>query len=243
MSSSTKGHFDLSHTILCFFMPVERSMLIREILFQYCESLSSQESQHQFIEELGVPLEWLHEAMAIYYNYYGNLSKALEHFLEFANWQKAYRIFVTSVAHTLFLSANHSEVWKITTSMENHKSEFENWDLGARIYISFYLIRSSWILLRAKMMLGGRLLVEARVAYSNMAEEICDLLLSELLRHHLQHYNSFVRRSRSSSLSVKARDANMSKRNVNRVATADIKSDPMILQFTRRILSDYSINL
>lgn len=29
------------------------------------------------------------------------------------------------------------------TSMENHKSEIENWDLGAGIYISFYLIRSS----------------------------------------------------------------------------------------------------
>lgn len=27
--------------------------------------------------------------------------------------------------------------------MEDHKSEIENWDLGAGIYISFYLIRSS----------------------------------------------------------------------------------------------------
>lgn len=27
--------------------------------------------------------------------------------------------------------------------MENHKSEIENWDLGAGIYVSFYLIRSS----------------------------------------------------------------------------------------------------
>lgn len=27
--------------------------------------------------------------------------------------------------------------------MEDHKSEIENWDLGAGIYISFYLTRSS----------------------------------------------------------------------------------------------------
>ena len=27
--------------------------------------------------------------------------------------------------------------------MEDHKSEIENWDLGAGIYISFYLLRSS----------------------------------------------------------------------------------------------------
>lgn len=41
---------------------------------------------------------------AIYYNYYGDLSKALEYFLECANWQKAHTVFVTSVAHKLFLS-------------------------------------------------------------------------------------------------------------------------------------------
>lgn len=28
--------------------------------------------------------------------------------------------------------------------MEDHKSQIENWDLGAGIYISFYLIRSSF---------------------------------------------------------------------------------------------------
>lgn len=28
--------------------------------------------------------------------------------------------------------------------MEDHKSEIENWDLGAGIYISFYLLRSSF---------------------------------------------------------------------------------------------------
>lgn len=43
--------------------PYLQATLIREILFQYCESWSSQESQRQFIEDLGVPTEWLHEAM------------------------------------------------------------------------------------------------------------------------------------------------------------------------------------
>lgn len=27
--------------------------------------------------------------------------------------------------------------------MESHKSEIDNWDLGAGIYITFYLVRSS----------------------------------------------------------------------------------------------------
>ncbi|KAG5249766.1 PRECOCIOUS family protein [Salix suchowensis] len=112
-------------------------------LFQYCETWSSDESQRQFIENLDVPLSWLHEAMAVYFSYHGDLSKALEHYLECANWQKAHSIFVTSVAHKLFLSADHSEIWRLAIAMEDHKSEIENWDLGAGIYISFYLIKSS----------------------------------------------------------------------------------------------------
>lgn len=45
-----------------------------------------------------------HEMQAVYYNYQGDLSRALEHFLDCANWQKAHSIFMTSVAHILFLS-------------------------------------------------------------------------------------------------------------------------------------------
>lgn len=37
--------------------------LIREILFQYCETWSSDESQYHFIEDLGIPAEWMHEAL------------------------------------------------------------------------------------------------------------------------------------------------------------------------------------
>jgi nuclear pore complex protein Nup98-Nup96 len=40
-------------------------------------------------------------------------------------------------------AAKHSEIWRLATSMEDQKSEIENWDLGAGIYISFYLLRSS----------------------------------------------------------------------------------------------------
>ncbi|XVF24688.1 hypothetical protein REPUB_Repub13aG0148800 [Reevesia pubescens] len=185
--------------------PYLQAILIREILFQYCESWSSQESQRQFMEDLGVPLQWLHEALAVYFNYHGDLPKALEHFLECANWQKAHSIFMTSVAHALFLSANHSEVWRIATSMEDHKSEIENWDLGAGIYISFYLLRSSLHednntmgeldsldrknaacrdffgrLTESLAVWGGRLPVDARLAYSKMAEEMCNLLLSDM---------------------------------------------------------------
>ncbi|XP_024021864.1 nuclear pore complex protein NUP96 isoform X2 [Morus notabilis] len=185
--------------------PYLQANLIREILFQYCESWSSEESQRQFIENLGVPVEWLHEALAIYHIYVRNHSKALEHFLECAHWQKAHTIFITSVAHTLFLSGKHSEIWKLATSMEDHKSEIDNWDLGTGIYVSFYFLRSSLLedndtmteldfleskndacrnfisqLNESLAVWGGRLPVEARVAYSKMAEEMSSLLLSDL---------------------------------------------------------------
>ncbi|KAK7258345.1 hypothetical protein RIF29_23918 [Crotalaria pallida] len=177
--------------------------LIREILFQYCETWSSDESQYQFIEDLGIPNEWMHEALAVYYNYIGDLSKTLEHFLQCANWQKAHTIFMTSVAHSLFLQAKHTEIWRIATSMEDHKSEIENWELGAGIYISFYWMRNSLqgdanamteldslqsknaackeFVSQLNVSLAfwdSRLPVDARVVYSKMAGEICDMLLS-----------------------------------------------------------------
>lgn len=40
---------------------------------------------------------------ATYYNYNQDHSKALEQFLQCAYWQKAHSIFITSVAHRLFL--------------------------------------------------------------------------------------------------------------------------------------------
>ncbi|XP_055825546.1 nuclear pore complex protein NUP96 isoform X3 [Solanum dulcamara] len=123
--------------------PYLQAALIREILFQYCETWSSQDLQRQFIEDLGIPSAWLNEALATYFNYYFEFPKALEHFLECGKWQKAHTIFMTSVAHSLFLSEEHSEIWRLTASMEDHKSEIEDWDLGAGIYISFYLLRSS----------------------------------------------------------------------------------------------------
>ncbi|KAL8161200.1 LOW QUALITY PROTEIN: hypothetical protein V2J09_012689 [Rumex salicifolius] len=75
-------------------------------------------------------------------SYYGDLPKALEHFIECQYWQKAHSIFITSVAHSLYLSVNDAEVWRLATSMEEHKSEIDDWDLGAGIYVSFYVLRS-----------------------------------------------------------------------------------------------------
>ena len=45
--------------------------------------------------------------------------------------------------HNCCVAAEHSEIWRLATSMEDHKSEIEDWDLGAGIYISFYVLRSS----------------------------------------------------------------------------------------------------
>lgn len=187
--------------------PYMHATIIREILFQYCQDWSSQESQWKFIENLGIPSEWLHEALATYFNYYGDFAKALEHFLECGNWQKAHSIFMTSVAHSLFLSAKHSEIWRLITSMEDHKSEIEEWDLGAGMYISFFTLRTSLQENSTAMTEPGALEdkkdacsdfisrlnkslaiwsaklpivpIEARVAYSTMAEEICTLLVSD----------------------------------------------------------------
>ncbi|KAJ8755418.1 hypothetical protein K2173_019216 [Erythroxylum novogranatense] len=193
------------HMPYCDNYPHLHATLIREILFQYCETWNTDQSQRDFINELGVPSAWLHEALAIYFSYHGDFTRALEHFLGCENWQKAHSIFMISIAPVLFLSANHSEIWRLATSMEGHKSEIENWELGAAMYISFYLIRSSFLeednamselesleskespcrdflghLNESLAVLGNQLPTDARVAYSMMAEEICELLLSNI---------------------------------------------------------------
>lgn len=43
----------------------------------------------------------------------------------------------------IYCADKHTEIWRIATYMEDHKSEIENWELGAGIYISFYLMRNS----------------------------------------------------------------------------------------------------
>ncbi|KAL7099626.1 hypothetical protein ACP275_09G096500 [Erythranthe tilingii] len=183
--------------------PYLQTIAIREILFQYCEVWSTRDSQWEFIENLGIPSAWLHEALAIFFSYTRDLPKALDHFLECGNWQRAHSIFFTSVAHSLFLSAKHSEIWRLATPMENNKSEIEDWDLGAGIYISFYTLRSSLQedsntmtevetlenkndaydfigrLNKSLAIWESKLSVDARVVYSKMAEEICNLLISD----------------------------------------------------------------
>ncbi|KAJ0617490.1 hypothetical protein HanHA89_Chr02g0042461 [Helianthus annuus] len=41
------------------------------------------------------------------------------------------------------MSGKQSEILRLATSMEDHKSEIENWDLGAGIFITFYSLKSS----------------------------------------------------------------------------------------------------
>nr|XP_043637136.1 nuclear pore complex protein NUP96 [Erigeron canadensis] len=184
--------------------PYLQANVIREILFQYCETWSAQDTQRQFIVDLGIPSAWLHEALAVYHAYFGNCFKALEHYLGCAFWQKAHSTFVTSVALSLFLSGKDSEIWRLATSMEDHKSEIENWDLGAGIYLSFYLLRSAlkgeddtmtklvsledknedckkfFGCLKGSLAIwGNRLPIDARMVYANMAEEISDLLVAD----------------------------------------------------------------
>jgi hypothetical protein len=45
---------------------------------------------------------------ALYLEYYGDQQGALKNFLQCGNWKKTHTIFVTSVAHFLFLSCKFS---------------------------------------------------------------------------------------------------------------------------------------
>lgn len=59
------------------------------------------------------------QLQAVYFNYCGDLSRALEHYIACANWQKAHSLFMTSVAHSLFLSGKISYVLVNDISLHN----------------------------------------------------------------------------------------------------------------------------
>ncbi|CAA6665046.1 unnamed protein product [Spirodela intermedia] len=170
--------------------PHVQASLVREILFRYCETWNTQAYKNSSL--------WI---LAIYFEYQGDLPAALDHFLDCRNWQKSHTVFMTSVAHSLFLSSKHAEIWRLAGIMEVHKAEIADWDLGAGIYIDFYTIKSFLqentiselesleekdhacrsFFGRLKESLsawGSRIPVDARAAYSKMAEELCRLLVS-----------------------------------------------------------------
>uniref|UniRef100_A0A0D9Z2Q9 Peptidase S59 domain-containing protein n=1 Tax=Oryza glumipatula TaxID=40148 RepID=A0A0D9Z2Q9_9ORYZ len=182
--------------------PYIHEKLIREILSQYCESWSKDETQRVYIAELGIPVEWMHDALALYNEYYGDQQSALENYILCGNWKKAHTIFMTSIAHSLFLSSKRQEIWDITSSLEDHKSEIADWELGAGIYIDFFILRNSMQeestmddpdqlekknescstffgrLNDSLIVWGSKLPVEARACFSKMAEELCELLMN-----------------------------------------------------------------
>ncbi|WOL13916.1 nuclear pore complex protein [Canna indica] len=90
----------------------------------------------------------------------------------------------------------------ITSFMEEHKSQITDWDLGAGIYVDFYILRSQLQgedtmneldslekknedcrsffdrLSESLLVWGSRLPLDARLTYSKMSEELFDLLVS-----------------------------------------------------------------
>lgn len=200
--------------------PYIHEKLIREVLSQYCELWSKDDAQRQYIVQLGIPEEWMHEALALYHEYYGDQQSALKNFIQCGNWKKAHTIFMTSVAHSMFLSSNHQEIWDITNALENHMSEISDWDLGAGLYIDFYILRNSMQeetavdddldplekknescrnffgrLNDSLLVWGSKLPVESRACYSKMAEELSELLMntpSEELNLHMECFQTML---------------------------------------------------
>jgi hypothetical protein len=41
------------------------------------------------------------------------------------------------------VSAKHQEIWDVISTLENHKSQIADCDLGAGIYIDYYILKNS----------------------------------------------------------------------------------------------------
>ncbi|BBN00670.1 nuclear pore complex protein Nup98-Nup96 [Marchantia polymorpha subsp. ruderalis] len=179
--------------------------VIKEILCQYCESWSNSSVQQTFLEqELGIPAEWLHGAQAVYFHYVGDSKLELEHLMKSHQWHCAQTLFMTDVAATMFINAEHSDVWRLVSQLEHNKADLENFELGAGIFFDFYNLKTNlsseddvmeemdtlekqtsackafFLRLKESERLWNRKVPKnLRLAYSQMADDLAILLLAE----------------------------------------------------------------
>lgn len=184
--------------------PSLHEKVVKEILNQYCEVWSTNELQQEFIEnELGVPAEWLHEALGTYWQYNGDTHKAVIHLLKSMQWHRAHVLLMTSVAAALFLTGKYEELLDIITPLERKKMELDDWTVSGGVYADFFVLRNSFQnddftkelgsfeskiaackfffqrLKESQSLWENRWESKNRVVYSRMAHELATLLLAE----------------------------------------------------------------
>ncbi|PWZ30132.1 Nuclear pore complex protein NUP96 [Zea mays] len=107
---------------------------------------------------------------ALYHEYYGDKQGALENLIQCGNWKKAHTIFVTSVAHSMFLSYFYV--------LKNSMQERNAMDDSGSLEEMSESCRSFFGRLNESLLVwGSKLPVESRACYSKMAEELCALLV------------------------------------------------------------------
>eukprot|EP00250_Pteridium_aquilinum_P020942 c24994_g1_i1 orf=497-3847(+) len=184
--------------------PSLHEKVVKEILNQYCEVWSTNEIQQAFIDKkLGVPAEWLHEALGTYWQYNGDTHKAVKHLLQSMQWHRAHHFLMTSVAATLFLAGEYEELLAIVTPLERNKMELDDWPVSGGIYADFFELKNSFQsddftkelgnfqsktaacksffqrLKESQVLWESRWAAKNRVVYSRMAHELATLLLAE----------------------------------------------------------------
>lgn len=178
--------------------------VIKEILNQYCEVWSTSELQQTFIEkELGIPAEWLHEALGTYWQYRGDSHQAVKHLLKSMQWHRAHSLLMISVAASLFVTGQYEELLEIVTPLERNKMELDDWAVSGGIYADFFVLKNSFQsddfteelgsfenkaaacksffqrLKESEVLWESRWAAKNRVVYSRMAHELATLLLTE----------------------------------------------------------------
>ncbi|KAL3697517.1 hypothetical protein R1sor_011593 [Riccia sorocarpa] len=185
--------------------PGLHEQVIKEILCQYCETWSNSAMQRIFLEkELGIPADWLHGALAVYYHYLNVPKLELEHLLKSCQWNSAQTLFMSSVGVSMFIDGEHSEVWRFASELEFHKAELEEWELSGGVFFDFYNLKNNlsseddameemgilekytsackaffFRLKESERLWKSKSPGNLRLAYLQMADELAVLLLSE----------------------------------------------------------------
>ncbi|GMH41287.1 hypothetical protein BSKO_09197 [Bryopsis sp. KO-2023] len=128
-------------------MPIadqERTKIIKEILKRAAPLLEGSTSGPVFMsEELGVPVQWIHEALALWYYYKGDRRNQFIQLLKAEHYVRAHDVFCRHVGLIAF-ETQDNQLGDFVQSMKRAPVEIPMWSHGGAIYLQFERIMGEY---------------------------------------------------------------------------------------------------
>eukprot|EP00164_Ancoracysta_twista_P004745 GFYU01006426.1.p1 GENE.GFYU01006426.1~~GFYU01006426.1.p1 ORF type:complete len:464 (-),score=131.39 GFYU01006426.1:140-1438(-) len=129
--------------------PQSRELVVKDLLARHCPSMNSDvqslqqfEQRIAFVHELGVPIEWTHQARALRARHDRFYDSEIDHLIEAREYQEAHRITMTMLFPKL-LDPTFSTVLVRLESIQPHVDDTfaQEWEAGGQVIIDYVKVQ------------------------------------------------------------------------------------------------------